>query len=105
MQQIGMWKIEQKVPVRLAGSSVRLEEHLEDWIKNDPSLLKSGLTIVGRQIHLGEPGILDLLAIDQQRIWLSAAFGQGAKPIWRRISSRDSAESHKHSSTKVSGAG
>lgn len=78
MQQIGIWRIEQNGPVRLAGASVQLEGHLEEWIKRDASLLQRGLAIVGSQINLGESGRLDLLAIDQQGQWVIIEIKRGA---------------------------
>lgn len=57
------------VPQRVGHSQIGLEQHLEDWIVNDVSLIGEGLTLVGRQILIDD-GWLDLLAIDTQNRWV-----------------------------------
>ena len=52
MQRMLLWQITDDVPKRLNRGGIDLEQHLEDWIERDPSLLQNGLTIVGRQITL-----------------------------------------------------
>lgn len=69
MTNLGVWAVSDKTPTRLTKSNVRLEKHLEDWIEQDPALVQSGLTIVGRQVRLSS-GIADLLAIDAQGRWV-----------------------------------
>ena len=69
MKKIGIWTITPQGPSRVKESNLALEKQLEDWIENDPSLLQSGLTIIGRQIHV-EGGPLDLLALDPQGQWI-----------------------------------
>ncbi len=56
-------------PQRLKPSHIELEQHLEDWIANDPSLIGEGYTLVGRQVTIDD-GRLDLLAIDSQDRWV-----------------------------------
>lgn len=68
MQQMLLWQVTDDGPQHLSKGSIDLEQHLEDWIERDPSLLQSGLTIVGRQITL-QGGTLDLLALDPQGRW------------------------------------
>ena len=69
MKKIGIWTITSEGPSRVKESNLALEKQLEDWIENDPSLLQSGLTIIGRQVHV-EGGPLDLLALDPQGQWI-----------------------------------
>ena len=69
MKKIGIWTITSEGPSRVKESNLALEKKLEDWIENDPSLLQSGLTIIGRQVHV-EGGPLDLLALDPQGQWI-----------------------------------
>jgi hypothetical protein len=63
MEKIGLWQINQDGPQKIKESVVDLESKLEDWIEKDPSLLRAGLVIIGRQIYV-EGGRLDLLALD-----------------------------------------
>ena len=65
MQEIGIWSVAADGPARLSAASIDLERRLEDWIERDPQMVRDGLTVVGRQIHL-EGGRLDLLALDPQ---------------------------------------
>lgn len=68
---MGLWKITDKGPAKVAETKLKqeklLEEKLEDWISSDPSILGEPLLIVGRQVLI--PDIkdrLDLLAFDPQ---------------------------------------
>ena len=69
MADVGVWSIDGDAPRRVSRAGVGLERELEDWIARDASLLADGLTIVGRQVHLGG-GSLDLLAIDWRDRWV-----------------------------------
>jgi Holliday junction resolvase-like predicted endonuclease len=69
MGQQGVWEISGSGPRRLSASAVELDQHLEEWIERDPSLVQGGLTIVARQLHT-EAGPLDLLALDPQGRWV-----------------------------------
>ena len=57
------------IPHPLKESGFNLEKQLEDWIEDNPSLLRGGLTIVGRQFHT-ESGPIDLLALDPVGRWV-----------------------------------
>ena len=64
MANIGLWRIgEDRNPEKLSEGEIPLEQQLEGWIEVDPSLLQTGLTIIGRQIRI-VGGRLDLLAVD-----------------------------------------
>jgi len=77
MKQIGVWSITDDGPKRASKTDISLEKHLEDWIERDPGLLQSGLTIVGRQVHLS--GLfLDLLAITPEGQWACIELKPGA---------------------------
>ena len=56
-------------PQRLERSQIELEQHLEDWIANDVTLIGEGYALVGRQVTIDD-GRLDLLAIDSQDRWI-----------------------------------
>ena len=69
MTKAASWIIEKQRISKLKESTVGLEEHLESWIEQDPSLVQTGLTIVARQLII-EGGRLDLLALDPQGRWV-----------------------------------
>ena len=56
-------------PQSLERSHIELEQHLEDWIASDVTLIGEGYTLVGRQVSIDD-GRLDLLAIDSQDRWV-----------------------------------
>ncbi|MYD92714.1 MAG: DUF91 domain-containing protein [Chloroflexi bacterium] len=56
-------------PQSLERSHIELEQHLEDWIAKDVTLIGEGYTLVGRQVSIHD-GRLDLLAIDSQDRWI-----------------------------------
>ena len=76
MADLGVWTVDGDAPRRVSRSGVGLEQHLEDWIARDASLLADGLTIVGRQVRL-DGGPLDLLAIDRQDRWVVIELKRG----------------------------
>jgi Endonuclease NucS C-terminal domain len=68
MQRIGLWQILGTSLARVAPMNIDLEESLETWIANDPSLIQADLVIIARQLTT-EAGRLDLLGIDPQGRW------------------------------------
>ena len=68
MQRIGLWQIIGTSLARVAPMNIDLEESLETWIANDPSLVQADLVIIARQLTT-EAGRLDLLGIDPQGRW------------------------------------
>jgi len=73
---IGIWQISENHPSPLKICSIDIEKSLEDWIEDDPSLLQSGLTIVGRQVPV-DAGRIDLLALDPQGRWVVIEIKRG----------------------------
>lgn len=65
MTSVAVWQVASDQPTRLEASQVDLEKDLEGWIETNPDLVRFGLKIIGRQVHL-EAGPLDLLALDEQ---------------------------------------
>jgi len=61
MAKAASWIIEKQKISKLKESTVELEENLESWIEQDPSLVQSGLTIVSRQLIL-ENGRLETVS-------------------------------------------
>jgi hypothetical protein len=62
---LAAWRIGGGAPARLGAGKIALEQTLEEWIANDPSLVDLGLLVVQRQMKV-EGGRLDLLCVDQQ---------------------------------------
>lgn len=69
MPHIGLWGVQGDDLHRLEVATVDQESMLEGWIERDPSLLQSGLAIVGRQVSV-EGNRLDLLGIDFRGAWV-----------------------------------
>ena len=73
MARLAAWSIDGgndgKAPQELGRSRVGLEKNLEGWIAQDAALAAEGLTLVGRQLRIGD-GQLDLLGIDSQDRWV-----------------------------------
>lgn len=67
--KVPLWKISENGPTRVKETKFKqeklLEEHIENWIASDPSILGEPLLVFGRQVSI--PDIkdrLDLLAVD-----------------------------------------
>lgn len=76
MSQFGVWRLQGSTLQKVEPSTVDLEAKLESWIETDPSLLQSGLTIVGRQVTL-DANRLDLLGLDIQGGWVVIEIKRG----------------------------
>ncbi len=68
---MGLWKITDKGPQALAQTKFKqeklLEEHLEDWICSDGTILGEPLFVIGRQVIIPDvKDRLDLLALDPE---------------------------------------
>ncbi|HOD71872.1 MAG TPA: hypothetical protein PKO27_12640 [Deltaproteobacteria bacterium] len=66
---MALWKITDKGPAKVKETKFKqeklLEEHLEDWIASDPSMLGEPLLLFGRQVIIPDTkDRLDLLAVD-----------------------------------------
>lgn len=66
---MSLWKITDKGPIKLGETKFKkenmLEEHLENWIEKDSSILGEPLLIFGRQVTIPDTkDRLDLLAVD-----------------------------------------
>ena len=68
-ETMGLWKITNKGPRKVLKTRFReeklLEEHLEDWIVSDSSMLGEPLLVLGRQVIVPDTkDRLDVLAVD-----------------------------------------
>jgi Holliday junction resolvase-like predicted endonuclease len=77
VKMVGVWQVDKERVARVEPASLSLECELEEWIEREPSLLESGLEIVGRQVHV-EGGIIDLLALDLQGRWVIIEIKKGS---------------------------
>jgi hypothetical protein len=69
MPRFGLWRVQGDDLHRLEAAAVDKEAMLEEWIERDPSLLQSGLAMVGRQVSV-DGNRLDLLGLDFRGTWV-----------------------------------
>ena len=62
--EIKLWKIEGDSPQAIAQAKLDLESRLEEWLRQDISLVNSDLLVIGQQVSRAYGGLIDLLAID-----------------------------------------
>ena len=80
MRSLGIWEVGRGGEAMLARAvegEIDLERDLEAWIEEDPTLLREGLVIVGRQLYV-QSGPLDLLALDPQGRWVVIELKRGS---------------------------
>ena len=64
-QKIRMWEVtKNNALAELQTSAIGLEEHLEDWLESDISILDENLLVIGRQVRTDFRGLIDLLCLD-----------------------------------------
>ncbi|MFG2736074.1 endonuclease NucS domain-containing protein [Streptomyces harbinensis] len=63
--EFGLWRIDGK-PERVPRRPLAREAALEDLIVADPDVLGRPLLLIGRQVHTGHNGFIDLLAMDEE---------------------------------------
>ncbi len=79
MTRTRMWTVGVgAAPARIASYSGHLEKDLEDWIRNDPSMLIDGLQWVRRQgVFSADQSRLDLLGLLRPSTWVVAELKAG----------------------------
>ncbi len=64
--EIKLWEIQNGSQLKhVEGSTLDLEERLEDWIEEDISMLSEDLLVIGRQLTTDFGGKIDILCIDR----------------------------------------
>lgn len=65
--EIRLWKVQPDRQLSsLQPSKLDLEERLEEWLAQDPSLLSNELLIIGRQVETRFGGVIDLICLDRK---------------------------------------
>lgn len=64
--EMGIWRIDDGAPRRLAAAALPSERALEDFLAQDPALLGARLLVIGRQVRTPYGKYIDLLAIDEE---------------------------------------
>lgn len=60
-----LFKVEQGRLVRAQPKALSRESLIEEWVAESPALLGLDAIIIGRQVHTGHGGYIDLLALDR----------------------------------------
>ncbi len=64
--EIGLWRVDGDVPVKVPASGMPLESRLERIIEADPTILGEPLLLIGRQVPTAYGTLIDLLAVDSE---------------------------------------
>ena len=63
--KIRLWEVDScRQPTEIISGEISLEEHLEDWLESDISMLDPNLLVIGRQVRTDFGGEIDLLCLD-----------------------------------------
>jgi RecB family endonuclease NucS len=66
-QDVRIWEIRNGNHLdELKQHTLELEEHIENWIEEDISIVRDDLMIIGRQVETAFGGIIDLLCLDSR---------------------------------------
>jgi hypothetical protein len=64
--ELGLWRVDGSMPVRVTPSGVPFESQLEGMIEADPTMLGSPLLLIGRQVPTEFGKFIDVLALDDE---------------------------------------
>lgn len=59
-----LWSVDGPRLTEIGSGSLDVEDRLENWLADDPSLLGIDLLVIGRQVHTDFGGRIDLLGLD-----------------------------------------
>lgn len=62
--EMAIWRMSLEGPVPMPFSPLEKEKDLEDMIVKDPTIVRSDLMVVGRQVSTDHGGFIDVLAVD-----------------------------------------
>jgi len=62
--EVKLWRIEGDRPEVIVQDKLALESRLEEWLRQDISLVNDELLVIGQQVSTAYGGLIDLLAID-----------------------------------------
>jgi RecB family endonuclease NucS len=64
---MNLWSIDENKSLNLIPKSkIELEEQLESWIIDDPTILDLDFMILGRQVHTDHGGYIDILGMNRE---------------------------------------
>lgn len=63
--EVGLWRLADDGPARVAVVKLPAEDELEELVMRDPSVLGEPLLMIGRQVHTAHGGRIDLLGLDE----------------------------------------
>ncbi len=63
--ELGLWRLTDSGPGRVAVAKLPAEDELEELVMRDPSVLGEPLLVIGRQVHTAHGGRIDLLGLDE----------------------------------------
>ena len=78
--RMDLWKVEGSRLLALPTETLDVEERLEEWIHNDPTLLGMDLLIIGRQVVTPYGGRIDLLSLDSDANTVVLELKRGRTP-------------------------
>ncbi len=62
--EMRLWRIDAEHPTPVSQDTLDLESRLEEWLRQDISLISAQLLVIGRQVGTAHGGKIDLLAMD-----------------------------------------
>lgn len=78
--EIKLWWIEDDTPKPVSQDRLDLESRLEDWIRDDISLVNDNLLVIGQQVPTEHTGEIDLLAMDSDANLVILELKRGMTP-------------------------
>jgi hypothetical protein len=64
--ELKLWQIDNERPHFMPRQKLNLESRIEDWLRQDITLISDDLLVIGQQVETTYGGFIDLLAIDSE---------------------------------------